>query len=330
MPYTPEIFEKAKEILEKRKADAENKNTAVMRMFEKLEPEYTEAKNEMINSVKEVIKSIDMSPENAKEFIQQQKMINLRAQERIRELLIKHSLPEDYLEIKYFCPVCEDTGINGAKLCDCHIELLKKIAFDEAGKKSPLKFCKFEDFRLDYYSDKASSSYERSPREIMKDILEFCKVYAYSFDTDSPSVLMQGFTGLGKTHLSLAIAGEVIQKGYTVLYNSAQNFFTELQKERFGKTNSNGAFEAMMLECDLLVIDDLGAEFITQFTSSALYNIVNTRINTGLPTIISTNLSLVEIENTYTQRISSRIIGEYSILHFEGKDIRQIKSEQDN
>ena len=329
MPYTPEIFEKAKEIIEKRKADAENKNTAVMRMFEKLEPEYTEAKNEMISSVKEVIKAIDMSPENAKEFIQQQKIINLRAQERIRGLLIKHSLPEDYLDIKYFCPVCEDTGIKGGRLCSCHLELLKKIAFDEAGKKSPLKFCKFEDFRLDYYSDKATS-YERSPREIMKDILEFCKVYAYSFDTDSPSVLMQGFTGLGKTHLSLAIAGEVIGKGYSVLYNSAQNFFTELQKERFGKTNSNGAFEAMMLECDLLVIDDLGAEFITQFSSSALYNIINTRINTGLPTIISTNLSLVEIENTYTQRISSRIIGEYSILHFEGKDIRQIKSEADN
>ena len=329
MPYTSEIFEKAKDILEKRKSEAENKNVALMRMFEKIEPEYTEAKAEMINSVKEVIKSIDMSPENAKEFIQQQKMINLRAQEKIRELLLKHSLPEDYLEIKYFCPVCEDTGINGAKLCDCHIQLLKNIAFEEAGKKSPLKFCKFEDFRLDYYSDKASS-YERSPREIMRDILEFCKVYAYSFDTDSPSVLMQGLTGLGKTHLSLAIAGEVIQQGFTVLYNSAQNFFTELQKERFGKSNTNGAFEAMMLECDLLVIDDLGAEFITQFTSSALYNIINTRINTGLPTIISTNLSLVEIENTYTQRISSRIIGEYSILRFEGKDIRQIKSETDN
>ena len=86
----------------------------------------------------------------------------------------------------------------------------------------------------------------------------------------------------------------------------------------------------MVLECDLLVIDDLGAEFVTQFTNAALYNIINTRINLGLPTIISSNLTLQEIENEYSTRISSRIIGEYSILCFEGKDIRQLKSEKDD
>ena len=138
---------------------------------------------------------------------------------------------------------------------------------------------------------------------------------------------MQGETGLGKTHLSLAIAGEVISKGYNVLYNSAQNIFNELQRERFGKSDTNGAFEAMVLECDLLIIDDLGAEFSTQFTNAALYNIINTRINTGLPTIISTNLTFKNIEDVYTRRISSRLIGEYTSLFFLGKDIRQIKKE---
>jgi DNA replication protein DnaC len=138
---------------------------------------------------------------------------------------------------------------------------------------------------------------------------------------------MQGETGLGKTHLSLAIAGEVIEKGYTVLYNSAQNIFNELQKERFGKGDSDGRFEPMVLECDLLVIDDLGAEFSTQFTNAALYNIVNTRINASLPTIISTNLSLKELEERYTRRISSRLIGEYNTLYFIGGDVRQKKTE---
>ncbi len=326
MNYARDIYEKAQAIIEKRRNDAETKNAAVMRLFESLEPEYKLQRNEMINSVKEVIKAIDMTPDKASEFMQQQKIRNLTAQQNIKLLLKKHGLAEDYLEVKYFCPKCEDTGFIESKLCECHISLLKDLAFEEAGKNSPLKFCKFEDFKLSYYPDTAPSAKEKSVREKMSEILDFCKFYAASFDTSSQSVLMQGYTGLGKTHLSLAIAGEVIKKGYNVLYNSAQNFFNELEKERFGKTSTNGAYEAMMLECDLLVIDDLGAEFQTSFTKSALYNIINTRMNSGLPTIISTNLNLVEIENQYTQRISSRIIGEYTILSFEGKDIRQLKN----
>lgn len=327
MAYSKEIYDKAKEIIDNRKKEAENKNLAVIRLFETLEPEYGVLKKEMINSVKDVVRAIDMSPEKAEEFIQQQKIRNLTAQQNIRLLLQKHSLPEDYLEVKYFCPVCEDTGFVENKLCECHIQLIKELAYEEAGKNSPLKFCLFSDFDLRYYSDKRAEGEDMAPREKMEQILAFCKEYAGDFDTDNGSVLMIGQTGLGKTHLSLAIAGEVIKKGYSVLYNSAQNIFNTLQKERFGKNDQNGAYEAMLLECDLLVMDDLGAEFSTQFTNAALYNIINTRINSGLPTIISTNLSLVEIENMYSQRISSRLLGEYAVLKFIGADIRQLKSD---
>ncbi len=327
MPYSRDIYEKAQEIIDKRKKDAENKNSAIIKLFESLEPEYKELKKEMISSVKETVKAIDMSPEKAAEFIQHQKIRNLTAQQNIKLLLKKHSLPDDYLEIKYFCSDCEDTGFVENKLCDCHIKLLKDLAFEEAGKNSPLKFCLFSDFSLDYYSEEKTAADEDCPKDKMREILNFCKDYAKEFDTNSYSVLMMGQTGLGKTHLSLAIAGEVIKKGYSVLYNSAQNIFNTLQKERFGKTDSNGAYEAMVLECDLLVIDDLGAEFVTQFTNAALYNIINTRINSGLPTIISTNMSLVEIEKQYSSRISSRFLGEYSILRFIGTDVRQLKSD---
>ena len=327
MPYTKEIFEKAQEILDRRRNQAEAKNSAVTLMFENTEPEYTKYKTEMISSVKEALKAIEMSPDKAAEFIQEQKIRNLTAQQNIKKLLEKHGLPEDYLEVKYSCPVCEDTGVVGTKLCECHIELLKALAYEEAGKNSPLRLCTFDDFKLSYYSDKKLTSYDRSEREVMTDILAVCKEYAESFDIKSPSLLMQGNTGLGKTHLSLSIVGAVINKGYSVLYNSAQNFFRELHNEHFGKS-STAAYEAMMLECDLLVIDDLGAEFITSFTTAALYNIINTRMNMCRPTIISTNLSLTEIEKTYSNRISSRLIGEYMILMFDGHDIRQIKSEQ--
>ncbi len=326
MPYTKEIFEKAQEVLDRRRNQAEAKNSAITLMFENTEPEYTKYKNEMIASVKEAIKAIDMSPLDAPKFIEEQKIKNLTAQQNIRKLLEKHGLPEDYLEVKYACPECNDTGVVGTKLCECHIELLKALAYEEAGKHSPLRLCTFDDFKLSFYSDKALTGLDRSPRETMTDILGVCKEYAESFDNKSPSILMIGNTGLGKTHLSLSIVGEVINKGYSVLYNSAQNFFRELHNEHFGKSNSS-AYEAMMLECDLLVIDDLGAEFITSFTTAALYNIINTRMNMGLPTIISTNMTLTEIEKTYSSRISSRLIGEYMILMFDGNDIRQLKSE---
>lgn len=328
MAYNRDIYIKAQEIIEKRRDDAEKTAASRVRLFEALEPEYTEYKNEMIRSVREVVKSIDMNPEEAPEFIQQQKIRNLTAQQHIRQLLRKHDLPDDYLEPKYTCSVCGDTGIVESRLCACQIELIKQLAFEEAGKRSPLRFCRFEDFRLDYYDDTFSPENNSSPRQRMKEILDFCRAYAADFDTDSPSLLLFGETGLGKTHLSLSIAGEVINKGCGVLYNSAQNIFNALQKERFGKSDTEGAYEAMVLECDLLVIDDLGAEFSTQFTNAALYNIINTRINCSLPTIISTNLDFKAIEERYTRRISSRLIGEYSALKFFGADVRQLRSEE--
>lgn len=329
MAYKREMFEKAKQIIDKRRTDAEEAAEARRRDFEKKVPEYGELRNILIRSVTEAMKTINMDRENAAVVIEEQKNKNLAAQRRIKELLAENDLPEDWLEIKYTCPVCSDTGYNETKLCSCYIDLLKKAAFEEAGKKSPLRSCRFSDFRLDYYPTDYNREYGCTSRERMKNILAFCKGYADDFDTDSQSILMLGETGLGKTHLSLSICGEVIEKGFNAVYNSAQNIFTELNKEYFGRSDNSFSYEAMILECDLLVIDDLGAEFSTQFTNTALYNIINTRMNYSLPTIISTNLSLKELEERYTRRISSRIIGEYAVLDFFGKDIRQLKSEQE-
>ena len=135
---------------------------------------------------------------------------------------------------------------------------------------------------------------------------------------------MIGTTGTGKTHLSTAIAKEVISKGYDVLYDSAQNIISEFENDRFhsgyGQTEQ-GARKYM--ECDLLIIDDLGTEFVNQFTISCLYNLINTRLNKGLCTIISTNLSPSEMSGKYEGRIISRIIGsDYRIMSFSGQDHR--------
>ncbi len=133
---------------------------------------------------------------------------------------------------------------------------------------------------------------------------------------------MQGGTGLGKTHLSLSIANEAIERGFGVIYGSTQNLASSLEKERF-RRDSDDETNQMLLSCDLLILDDLGTEFSTSFIDAAIYNIVNTRLMSKRPTIISTNLSLREMETRYTERFVSRIIGSYIRLFFYGSDVRQ-------
>lgn len=325
MSYSPEIFEKAEKIQNERRLKAENEAEKRRRRFAEDEPEYRRWKAEMISSVSSLVKTVGMEPERASEVIEEQKEKNLFAQQKIAELLLRHSLPSDWLEPHYLCPKCSDTGVNGNRLCSCRIDIIRQLAFEEAGKSSPLRFSSFDDFSLDYYPDEFDKAIDDSPRNRMEAIFTLCKEYAADFDLASPNLLMCGKTGLGKTHLSLAIAGEAIKKGYNVLYNSAQNIFNTIQREHFSRSGDTGQYESLVLESDLLVIDDLGAEFATQFTNSILYNIINTRINLQLPTIISTNLTLAEIEDRYSDRISSRFIGEYTALGFAGKDVRQLK-----
>ena len=134
---------------------------------------------------------------------------------------------------------------------------------------------------------------------------------------------MLGKTGLGKTHLSLAITKEVIIKGYSAAYDSIVNFLREIEKEHFGRSDKDTL--SLLLDVDLLVLDDLGSEFDSAFYSSTVYNIINSRLNKGLPTVISTNLSPQEMQKKYDDRIISRLFAMYDYLKFSGSDIRQQK-----
>lgn len=240
-------------------------------------------------------------------------------QKQLQEILQARGLPGDYLEPRYTCPLCHDTGSRGASVCPCFEKLLKQTAYQELCESSPLKICSFRDFRVSYY--------DADRREFMQGIFDYCRLYADDFSTDSPNICMYGGTGLGKTHLSLAIAEEVIEKGFGVVYGSAPNLLSILEREKFGKSKENT--EESLLSCELLILDDLGAEFSTQFTVSEIYNIINTRLLRHLPTIISTNLNMEGIESRYSERIASRLIGEYTLLKFTGRDIRQIKNDED-
>ncbi|MBQ3639918.1 MAG: ATP-binding protein, partial [Clostridia bacterium] len=165
----------------------------------------------------------------------------------------------------------------------------------------------------------------------MSEVLRQARAYAEHFgeeDSENPkNLLLVGGSGIGKTHLSTAIARVVIERGYDVFYNSAVGMLSDFEALRFGTgmVQGDGANVARYTECDLLILDDLGTEVVNQFSLSCLYHVVNTRLNLGLATVISSNLPPMEISKTYSDRIASRLFGEYSVLMFRGKDIRQQK-----
>lgn len=323
MSYKRSVYIKAKEILSERKAKAEKE--AEMRHSAAVAacPEILTIEREMASHGADVVKAVGMGA-NLDEYILSLAKANLRAQQRRKELLKEAGFPEDFLDVKYTCDICKDTGFNKEFYCQCYRKLIRDVAREELGASSPLKRCTFESFRLDSYPDVVDSVLGVNQREHMKNIFEYCKDYAENFTPDSQGIFMYGKTGLGKTHLSLAIANAVIDKGYDVYYGSVQSIMDKLEAEHFGRLPREDSIKEDILNCDLLIIDDLGTEFSTQYTNAEIYNIINTRTLSSLPTIISTNLDMNGIAERYTQRVASRIIGNCTAAYFCGKDIRQI------
>lgn len=322
MAYSSNTLEKAKSVLEKRRKDAEAEYEARHNEVIRKCPEIGIVENEIASAGLDIIKSLGMKSNDAQKYINELAEKNLAAQKRKEELLAENGFPEDYLEIPYACKKCEDTGFYNGRFCECHIKLLQQISFDELSKSSRLKLSSFDTFSLDYYNNPED-------KERMKQIFATCKQYASEFDLRSPNLYFYGRTGLGKTHISLAIANEVINKGFTVVYDSAQNLLSKLEREKFGRSKEpDGATEDMLLNCDLLILDDLGAEFSTSFTVAMIYNIINTRLCNGLPMIINSNYNFTQLKEEYTSRIASRIIGEFTAIEFCGEDIRQLKSDE--
>lgn len=227
-------------------------------------------------------------------------------------------------DIVYDCNACKDTGYINGKICDCIHDAAKKIRLNDLSASLPLDSCRFENFDLNYYKNEELDGV--SPRKRMTAILKLCREYVINFNPKtSESLLFMGDTGLGKTHLTLAITYELLNQGFDVIYGAAYNLFSDMETEHFSD-HTNTKYNAA-IDCDLLVIDDLGGEFVSPYIQSLLYNIINTRDLGGKPTIINTNLSMAEIANRYTPRVASRLI-KYTAKKFIGNDIRQIKALQ--
>ena len=239
------------------------------------------------------------------------------ADRMLRSILAANGYPEDYLDVHYSCPICDDSGFHEGRRCECLQREISAISAELINQQSQLSLSRFETFSMQYYSD-------LPPKEsaAMQRIFQHCKNYAELFQPgEATNLLMLGNTGLGKTHLSLAIASVLIERGFTVIYDSAGALLHKLELEHFGRSQTDEDTLSSVLECDLLILDDFGTEFDTSFTQSQIYTILNSRMNARHATIVNTNLTLAELKSHYGERVFSRLVTG-TIMKFYGKYIR--------
>ena len=326
MGYDKKVYEEADSIIRERRNNALKVSELKKEKFFREYPQAEKLEKKLNYTMTKLIRVVLNGERELKSALNELKSENSAIQEEINQIYRQAGINPSELEPEFFCKLCEDRGNKDGRDCECYKKLVKEIACNNLNRLSPFKLSSFQTFSLEYYDDRVKDNEKMSERERMRKYFDYCKNYAKTFDVNSRNILMRGNTGLGKTHLSLAIAREVIENGFGVIYCSTPEILSKLEKERFGKSYENSEdSEETLKECDLLILDDVGSEFQTSFTKNIIYNIINFRISHQKPTIISTNLELEELETIYSQRLVSRLWGEYVIMNFVGRDIRQVK-----
>lgn len=246
------------------------------------------------------------------------------------ELLLEHGYPRNYLISSHQCPDCKDTGFIGNEKCHCFKQAIVDLVYSQSNIKSAIKRENFSTFSFDYYAnDYIEESTKLTPLANAKKVVATCESFIKNFNNDYSNILLYGNTGVGKTFLANCIAKELLDKAHTVIYLTAFQLFDILEKNKFEKgdeqTNAANQFE-YILDCDLLIIDDLGTELNNSFVTSQLYLCINERHLRQKSTIISTNLSWDNLNTNYSERIFSRITSDYILLKIVGEDIRLKKA----
>ena len=247
--------------------------------------------------------------------------ISLLSQER-NALLVCNSYPEDYLELPYKCPVCQDTGYVGSQKCTCFKKAEIELLYTQSNLKEILKKENFDHFSFDFYSDTITNdSTGLTERETARRAYKMAKEFVADFDNSFQNLFFYGDTGVGKTFLSHCIAHDLLDSAHCVLYFSSFELFDFLAGSAFSRGN-DAPDDEPIFDCDLLIIDDLGTELTNSFVSSQLFLCINERIMRKKSTIISTNLKLEDFSATYSERTFSRIASNYQMTKLVGKDIR--------
>lgn len=319
MAYSPKVMETAKKRFNDRKE--ENKRAYDDRHVEicKKIPEYGKLELELAGTMTESIQAMAEKKEDSKEIVRRAMVHNQEIQANMERLLEEHGYPRNYMSPIFSCPKCRDSGTTEYGWCECFTNLVKAAAAEEFNKSSLLELCGFDDFKLSYYSDSDATKMGKSSRDIMGSNLKVCRDFAENFTGKGKGLLITGKTGLGKTHLSLSIAKELIERGFSVMYNSAPSILSMLEKESYGKSDTD--LMPLLTTCDLLILDDLGTEYKSDRYPTFLYEMINTRQARMLPIIINTNLDVNGITERYQGKLCSRILS-LDILIFSGSDNR--------
>lgn len=316
---------------------------AVLRQYEKKRQRHEQVildrKSEIYKIIPELL-SIDMSfrsnsakiakvaflrDDNLELSIERLRKNHERLHTLRREVLKNHSYPQNYLDSIYDCPHCKDYGYIDLELCSCVSKACEELERTDKTSILDISTQSFENFNLELYSKIPDQRYKVSSYDNMKRILTRCKNYADTFSSKSENMLFIGNPGLSKTFLSTSIAKEISLKDFSVVYDTCINILTNFENQKFSNQNLASAESIeKYFNCDLLIIDDLGTEMVTSFTTPTLYNLLNQRIITKKPMIVNTNFVLPELSKKYTSAIASRFDGEFAHIHFFGNDIRRV------
>lgn len=266
------------------------------------------------------------NPDDLESIVEHSKQ-KLETLKREKEAIMKSSgFPADYLSMQYECPLCKDRGfLASGEKCPCLVQQLIDEAYKMSNLKQVLSKENLSTFNLDVFSEEKSPDSALSQKENMATILAICDDFIRNFpENNGENLLFYGTTGSGKTFMCNCIAKELLDRSSFVIYQTAFSLFAIIEGYRFQKKDNaidKESYESLF-ECDLLIIDDLGTEIQNTFTNSELFHIINTRLINGKKTVISTNLSLSELSQRYTERIFSRISSSFRLLKFFGKDLR--------
>ena len=324
MAYSAEVLRRARARLAMAKEDRESENREHLQNAYAQVPRLQQIDRQLRATMAKAAQAAFTQGEDPTQMLQEARRENLALQQERAELAALY-FEEGYLDDSPVCDRCGGYGYVGSEMCECLRELCrqeqkKELTFLNVGREN------FEQFRLDYYPDREDPKLGVNIRTVMDKTYQTCRRYALSFSEKSANLLFSGDTGLGKTFLSACIARTVADSGYSVMYESAGHLFTNMERAKFYHDDQARRESEKYLACDLLIVDDLGTEMPGQFTTSALYGLINDRILAGKPTIISTNLTSEEIGQRYSRQIAARLRGSYQRVTFLGDDIRVIKN----
>ena len=324
MAYSAEVLSRARARLAMAKEDRESENREHLQQAYALVPRLKEIDRLLRLTMAQAAQAAFAQGGDPAELLEQARRENLLLQQERAELEALY-FEEGFLDDSPICDRCGGSGYVGSQMCECLRELCrqeqkKELTFLNVGRES------FDQFRLDYYPDREDPKLGVNIRTIMEKTYQTCRRYAQNFSDRSNNLLFSGDTGLGKTFLSACIARMVADNGYSVMYESAGHLFANLERAKFSGDEQARKESDRYFACDLLIVDDLGTEMPGQFTTAALYGLINDRLLAGKSTIISTNLTIDDVEKRYNRQIASRLRGSYIRVPFVGEDIRGLKN----